>query len=147
MAHADRAVVRHFGGGVSISQDGTYSPARTTPWKRYLGERNRLSNLLKNLGPSTLALVLPAYFAVSIVTIGVLALSGQSGLASTFLRVWAWHVAKLPRTLRKRRAVQASRQVSDRVILARMWWGSNQWRAFRQFGVPRQVNAADAAAS
>ena len=137
IGHCEEAVVRHFGGGVSVAQSLDDTLVFTTLRKRYLGERNRLSNLLKNLSIPSLCAIIPIYCAINIAVIIMSIISGQFALSMVFVRVWAWHVVNLPKTLDKRRKVQASRQVSDLVIFSKMWWGSNQWRGFQRHGLPR----------
>jgi GT2 family glycosyltransferase len=133
------AIVRHFGGGVSVPQAQVHTFARTMLWKRYLSERNRLSNLLKNFGWPALAMALPAYFAINTCAMAALIVLGQFRLAAVFIRVWSWHLRNLPHTLRKRRIVQKRRRVSDSVILSRIESGSNQWRVLFQIGMPIEV--------
>ena len=146
ITHCENATVRHFGGGVSVSQSTTHDSLQTTELKRYFGERNRLLNLLKNYSMTSLLFAIPVYFAINLATITSLVFSGQSALCMAFFRAWSWHVENLPRTLRKRRKVQASRKVSDLVIVSKMWWGSNQWRALQRHGLPR-VSAPVSAAT
>ena len=80
---------------------------------RFLAERNTLAALLVNYGAPRLAAVLPVAVVVGVAkTLGFL-LARRLGDARDTLAAWAWNVAHLPGTLRRRRHVQRGRRRTD----------------------------------
>lgn len=88
------------------------------PNKMYWLERNRYQMLLKVMRWPTLALLTPAFLLAEFITWGYALISGVKHLQAK-LRSYAWVLANLGDILGRRRKVQATRQVSDRAILAR----------------------------
>ena len=136
VAAAPEAVVRHYGGGSLEGGHPHGTGIRTQPSRRYLGERNRLRNLLKNYAGHTLVWALPGYLAITVAAMVTLAATRRWRLAAAYPRAYAANVAGLRDTLRKRRAVQAQRRIGDRAILARMFKGSEELVLLRGSGVP-----------
>lgn len=136
IAAAASAVVYHYGGGVATGGRVRGKRFSTTPWRRYMGERNRLTNLLKNYETGTLAWILPCYLAVSGAAMLALAATGRWQLALAYPRAYRWNVRQLASTLRKRAIVQRQRVVSDREIMVHMLKGSVEFALLRSHGLP-----------
>jgi GT2 family glycosyltransferase len=82
--------------------------------------KNRISMLLKNLGPVRLGWMLPCHLGLCLGLAAWFSVRGRPGLGVAILRAIAWNAAHLPRTVRKRRAVQARRRVRDRDLMPRI---------------------------
>ncbi len=137
IAAASSAIVCHYGGGVVTGGHLQGKRFSTTPWRRYMGERNRLTNLLKNYEADTLAWILPCYIAVTGAAMVALAAAGRWELALAYPRAYRWNVRQLARTLRKRAAVQSQRVVPDAEIMRQMLKGSVEFALLRSHGLPR----------
>ncbi|HUH06491.1 MAG TPA: glycosyltransferase family 2 protein [Egibacteraceae bacterium] len=84
---------------------------------RYLAERHTLAALLKNYGPARLAVTLPFVLALALLKTLAFVATRRFGEAVAVLRAYAWNAIQLPRTLRRRRVVQARRAVPDRAVM------------------------------
>lgn len=80
---------------------------------RYLAERHTLAALLKNYGAPRLLWVLPVVGALAVAKVLAFLATRRFGDASAVVRAYLWNAAQLPRTLRRRKVVQATRRVSD----------------------------------
>jgi hypothetical protein len=83
---------------------------------RYLAERHSVATLLKNYSPVSLLWALPLTFVLAVAKVLAFLLVRRFGEASAVVRAYLWNLAQLPRTLRRRRAVQRRRTVSDRSV-------------------------------
>ena len=133
---APKAVVRHFGGGTV--GDGSVVNGRivTSANRRYLSERNRLSNLLKNYNIKMLIGTLAIYTVMTSAAILALAATRQWALVDSYRRAIAWHIHNIHRTRRKRRFVQCLRVRDDRFVLRRMHIGLRELELLVAFGLP-----------
>ena len=110
----------------------------TSLWRRYLGERNSLRNLLKNYSMAYLFWILPIYLAVNLGEMLVLTFSGRfKVIKDAYLKSYWYNMVNLPDTLRERRRIQSHRQVSDRVIFSKMSKKISKFETFRKIGVPK----------
>ena len=94
---------RRFGGG---EQHGG----------RYLAERHSVAALLKNYSSFTLLWVVPLLLLLAAAKTVAFLLIRRFGEAGAVVRAYMWNAAQLPRTLRRRRAVQRRRSVPDRAV-------------------------------
>lgn len=133
---APDAVVQHFGGGTV--GDGTIVAGRivTSAQRRYLSERNRLSNLLKNYGAFMLCIVIPLYFFMIFFAVILLSFSRQWPLVRAYVQAIEWHIKNIRRTLRKRAQVQRLRIRNDLFFLSSMYLGLREFELLLQFGIP-----------
>lgn len=83
---------------------------------RYLAERHTLAILLKNYGAASLLWVLPVAIALAVGKVLAFVATRRFGDATAVLRAYLWNAAQLPRTLRRRKVVQATRRISDRDV-------------------------------
>jgi GT2 family glycosyltransferase len=95
--------------GLSSSQPG-YSPRRA-----YYVFRNRWFVILKCYAPRTLFVLAPALLLFELVTV---VFAVRKRVFRSYVRAWKSLRQGLPGILRKRRAIQATRVVSDRVLLS-----------------------------
>ena len=131
-----RARVQHFGGGTLGDGSVTNGRIVTSPRRRYLGERNRLSNLLKNYGTPALSIILVLYAFLVCCAMVALAFSRRWALLQAYVQALIWHRDHLHRTLRKRRFVQSLRSRSDFYVLKRMRFTVSELELFMRFGLP-----------
>ena len=94
---------RHFGGGPS--------------GVRYLSERHALAAMIKNYSALSLLWVLPVALLLALVKTLALVVIRRFADAGAVLRALLWNVVELPRTLRRRRAVQRRRANRDRHVI------------------------------
>lgn len=132
------ALVYHYSGG-SVPGGYVRSTFVTTPWRRYLGERNRLTTLLKNYGLRTLIWILPCYMTMTAAAMLLLAVTGRWQLALSYPRAYWWNLTHLRRTLYKRSSIQQSRKVSDKEIMSRMLKKSAEFTLLRSYGLPKII--------
>lgn len=134
---APRAVVRHFGGGTV--GDGSIVNGRivTSANRRYLSERNRLSNLLKNYNTKMLMGSLVIYIAMTMTAILTLAFTRQWSLVDAYFRAITWHIRNIRRTRHKRQLVQSLRTRDDLFVVRRMYRGLRELELVAAYGIPR----------
>lgn len=80
---------------------------------RELAERNTFATLLKCYGWARLAWVAPVVLLLALAKVLAFLATRRFGDALATARAYAWNLAQLPRTLRRRRQVQRRREVSD----------------------------------
>jgi hypothetical protein len=98
------------------------STASTLPreFVQFHSFKNRICMLLKNLGPVRLGWMLPCHLGLCLGLAAWFSVRGRADLGTAILRAIAWNAAHLPRTVRKRRAIQARRRVRDRELMPRI---------------------------
>jgi GT2 family glycosyltransferase len=89
---------------------------RVTQHKMFWQERNRYMMLLKSFRWPTLAILLPAYIVAEFITWGFVLLNDRNNIANK-LRAYGWIISNWQIIMRKRKATQALRKVSDRTLL------------------------------
>jgi hypothetical protein len=95
--------------GLSFRDQGAYPRRRA-----FLTMRNRLRTLLVHYRLRSLVLLAPALVIYEVVA---LAFAIRRGWLGSWCRAWGWQLAHLRDTLRRRRWVQARRQVDDGLLL------------------------------
>jgi GT2 family glycosyltransferase len=126
----------HFGGATAPGGYITQGRVSSTRFRVMLRERNTLAMMLKCYGALLVAIVTPVYMVQSLLTAGALAARGRHKTARAVVAGVGWNIRELPGTVRLRRRVQASRRVSDTVILRRMYRGIWKVHLLLRFGVP-----------
>jgi GT2 family glycosyltransferase len=96
---------------------GATASTLPTPFVQFHSFKNRICTLLKNLGATRLAWMVPYHLTLCLALAAWYALRGRFALAAAIVRAVGWNLTHLPQTLRKRRAVQAQRRVSDRELM------------------------------
>jgi GT2 family glycosyltransferase len=106
--------------------------------KWHMAERNRVNMILANYRWTTLVLLSPALAAVDLM-LWLYAL--KAGLLGAKWQAARDLITRLPRTLRRRRMIQASRRVSDRQIWHHLSGSRALWRASQQYAAAGQPQA------
>jgi GT2 family glycosyltransferase len=107
------------------------------PRKTFLLERNRALLLLTHYERRTLTLLAPALLALDLV---ILALALRQGWAGSKVRSWWWVLRHRSEIRDRRRAIHASRLVSDRSLLPRLLTAHFTAGAETGLSVPGWVN-------
>lgn len=102
----ESVVYHHLGGGTVRSIEN--------PWKAYLCQKNRLANIIKNMGPRMLVSALLVSLAYDVVRSARYILLRRGDLLKMLLRGYAETIGNLKKLLKDRRRVQSMRTVSDR---------------------------------
>ncbi len=91
---------------------------RISPRKVFYQERNRYLMLLKNLRWPTLVVLLPALLIAEALTWGFVLWGDRANLGNK-AQAYGWIIAHWSSTMRKRKATQRLRRISDRDVLRR----------------------------
>jgi glycosyltransferase involved in cell wall biosynthesis len=126
----------HYGGAAAPGGYLNEDRLSSTLFRVMLRERNTLTMLLKCYGGTLAAIVTPVYVLQSLLTAAILAAYGRRRTALAMVAGLRWNLCELSRTVGLRRRVQASRQVSDILILRRMYRGIWKLHLLMRFGVP-----------
>ncbi len=131
-------VVYHKGGAtVAGGHHRGESQYATTAFRRFLNEKNAIRNMIKNYSWPYLFSFLGLYFFISLLEMSFLFLfNRRPAIIKSYLTAWAWNVAHLPDTLKRRRAVQSQRRVSDRQLLKLMYKGYGKYLTLKKIGLP-----------
>ena len=89
----------------------------------YRGARNTIMNLIKNLGKKKVWWVVPVNMACWLILGVVFGLKGNWGRSKAMLVGVGWNVVNLPKVLRKRRAVQTLRKITDEELFSKVGAG------------------------
>ena len=123
--------IQHAGHGSTGGHGANY--------QRFLWRNVNLPRmLLKNYSAASLLWALPLYFAGCLLEATALLLIGRRELASSYVKALKPLFNGLDVTLGKRKAIQRSRVVSDRVVFARMYPFSSKFRNARRRLVSRR---------
>ncbi len=134
-----KSYLYHYSGGATQSGGikKEVSKYTTNTFKRYLGERNVLQNLIKNYSFLMLALILPLVIVSNLLEILLFVLTFNFKFVSSYPKAYYWIITHLPTILQKRKAIQSKRKVSDRDIVANMSISSSKIKYFFKFGIPK----------
>ena len=137
ISYVEEAVVRHKGGATLSGGRPEHRGYTTNCQRRYLGERNNMRTLLKNYKLQTLLVVLPVYLFVNILEIITLLIIGRNPKATCcYFKAYASNIVSLPKIMRTRRRVQASRKVGDLEIIRRMSFVPLKLKMLLKVGIP-----------
>ncbi len=132
-----QALVFHKAGGTAGSSIVEGQRHETSRSKRRLTHRNQLATLLKNYSALTLLLILPLFVALTVGEVVLLLLTGQrSVVIGSYVQAWRDLLRDRSYVLARRRSVQATRTVTDWVILRRMHWRVAAVSQFLRTGMP-----------
>lgn len=134
-----KAIIYHKSGGTAVGgfahQNQKY---QTTVWRRYMGERNNLTSVIKNYSGGTLIWILPYYLIINILEIIVFCLHRDFGVAKeAYLKSWIWQLKNWHLIWGKHRQIQHKRKVKDLEIMKVMYKGSGKWLNFKKIGFPK----------
>lgn len=131
------AVVFHVSGGILEGGAIKGKEYITNHFRRYLGERNNIRNLLKNYSLTTLLWILPLYWLINLGEILFFTLTFNFRAVWGYLKAWLWNLTYLPDTISKRREIQPKRKVSDWEIQKKMLHSSAKFKIFLKIGGPK----------
>lgn len=132
-----QAKVYHYGGGTAIgSKINPQKRHQTSTFRRFLTEKNALSNLLKNYSLTSLIRFLPIFLLMGWGEALLYFLSGQPNASLAIVRAHWWNLVNLKKTLKKRALIQKTRKVSEREMLKFFSKGSGKWSTFKKIGIP-----------
>jgi GT2 family glycosyltransferase len=125
-----RARARHL----SATAMGVRDTGHRERSERYYGDRAALASMLKNYRLMSLLVLLPLYAVLGFARVLWMTLTRRFDDVIELLAAWAWNIAHLPGTLRRRFRAQRTRTVPDRAI----------WRFMDSAGLrlPRWFEAA-----
>lgn len=136
LINVPRAVVFHFSGGSMRGGARKEKVYKTSYFRRYLGERNAIRNILKNYSYSMLILILPIYVLINLFEVLVFLLGCKPKAALQYLYAWGWNIQNIKSTLKRKRYIQKNRVINDRAILKKMYFGSGKLNAFLSIKIP-----------
>lgn len=131
------ARIHHYGGGTFGKAQLINSKQITNPTRRYFGERNRITSLLKNYSTLSILIIIPLLFIQTLIAFFVLLLAGESTLAQTYASAWIWNLKNIKKTLTKRKLIQTQRIRSDYYIIRSNYVGFVELKRFISYGIPR----------
>lgn len=135
--YAEEAIVYHKGGATLFGGRPEHRGYTTNYQRRYLGERNNMRTLLKNYKLQTLLVVLPFYLFINILEIIILLIIGRNPKAACcYFKAYASNIVYLPKIVRTRRRVQASRKVGDLQIMRKMSFVPSKLKMLLKVGIP-----------
>jgi GT2 family glycosyltransferase len=121
-------------GGTSLKQGMKYI---TTSKKRYYGERNTISTIIKNYDLCTLIWLLPIYLIINMLEFLIFLLSLNFDFAKSYIFAWIWNIKRFKKLLKKRNKIQKTRVISDKNLISRMIIGSAKLMIFLRIGFPK----------
>jgi len=134
---APQAKVYHYGGGTAIgSKINPQKRHQTSTFRRFLTEKNALSNLLKNYGLISLIRFLPIFLLIGWGEAFLYLLSGQPAASLAIIKAHWWNLINLKKTLQKRALIQKSRRITEKEMLKFFSKGSGKWSTFKKIGIP-----------
>lgn len=133
----ESAKVFHSCGGTVIGAKKRKGRHKTSIFRRYLTERNALSNLLKNYKGKSLIWSVPIFLLLGWGEAFLYFLTGRFSGAIAILKAHSWNFINIRKTLSKRKKIQKTRKISDKQIIKSMLKGSMKWKAFKTVGIPK----------
>lgn len=134
--HCKEAIVHHECGATVVGSMTKETDERhtTSYFRRYLSERNSLSNVIKNYQFKNLLWIVPVHISLGLGEALVYLLSGRYKASTAILKAIGWNFVQLPFTLSRRSDLQLIRKVDDSELFPRMIKGIGKLRAFRDIG-------------
>lgn len=133
-----QAVVYHEIGATLTGGDIKDKGYSTAIWRRYLGERNNLRNILKNYHFLTLLWILPLYLSINLTEIILFLVTGRlKVIRDCYLKAWWYNIINFGDTWRWHRRIRSKRKVNDWQILKRMEWKVEKLAVFKRVGIPQ----------
>lgn len=139
LVEAPKSIIYHYSGGATQS-GGIKKDIRkytTSTFKRYLGERNVLQNILKNYSILSLLIIFPLVLLFNLLEVILFTLTLNFKFVSSYLKAYVWIFSHFGIIMKKRKVVQAHRVVSDYDIIRKMSLFSSKIKYFFKFGIPK----------
>lgn len=132
------AIVYHASGGTLKGGLIKGSKYITNIWRRYLGERNNLRNILKNYHLFTLFWILPLYLSINLAEMLLFSFIGKFKVVKNcYLKAWWYNILNFPDTWKQHREIQKKRKIGDWEIFKRMEWKIAKFQVLRKVGIPK----------
>lgn len=136
-----QAKLYHFSGGAvgigGYPKGGSYV---TNTHRRFLAERNMISNLLKNYSLLSLIWVLPLYVLINLAEMAALLVTKQGEtIKDTYIKAYVWNINNFYKTMEKRRYVQKNRTKNDLYVFKHMNFVPAKLMALLEIGMPKIV--------
>jgi len=138
---APNARVHHYGGGTFGKAQIINGKSETTSIRRYLGERNRLTTILKNYSIYSLCVVIPLLLVQTIIAILIGIIFRRSEIIKVYIKAYFWNIKNIKKTLKSRKFIQTMRKRDDIYIFKRHYIGLIELQRFLSFGFP-SINKA-----
>lgn len=104
--------------------------------RRYYGEKNSITNLIKNYSLLNLLWTLPILLMLGFVEIVLYTILGKEAVARKYISAYLWNIKNIQKTLVKRKIIQSKRVVSDKEIMKNMYIGSGKINLLLRGGIP-----------
>lgn len=128
--------IHHKRGHTIDASNGKAGKLTTNLTRRYYGEKNSVTNLIKNYALGNLLWTLPILLLLGLTETILYLFLGKTALVKKYLEAYLWNVKNIHNTLSKRKVIQSKRVVGDREIIKSMYFGSGKLNLFLQGGVP-----------
>lgn len=132
-----KAIFYHFCGGYVVGSLVREEKYTTSYMRRYLNEKNTITNLLKNYSLHNLLWIFPINLLLNIIEAFIFLIALKPKVSFCYVRAYWWNIANLDKTLKKRKNVQTTRIISDRVIMKNMYLGAGKFWTFFRTGIPK----------
>jgi len=137
---AQDAIVYHWSGGCLEGGALKNGKLTTSTTRRYFGERNCLTSLLKNYSSFTLIWLLPISVIMNLCEMIFFLILLKPKISLCYIRAYMWNLSNLKCILIKRREIQNKRVVPDKEIMEKMCWTSAKIRLFLGIGLPKFIS-------
>jgi GT2 family glycosyltransferase len=108
------------------AEQGTQKKKVTNAQKFLWRNTNLLRTVLKNYSAKTLIIILPLILLQNLLEIIFLTLLLKPCLAYTYIQAWIINLSNIREIFQLRSQIQKNRQISDRQIISKMYWGSGR---------------------
>ena len=124
---------------------GATAAALPSAFVQFHSFKNRICTLVKNTGAARLATMLPLHLTFCAGLALWYTARGRPALGAAILRAIGWNVTRLPRTLAKRRIVQAGRRRTDRELMPLIMRKTSMrtFLAYARGGPPQKPGSAE----
>ena len=131
------AKVFHSCGGTVLGSKRNKGKHKTSVFRRYLTERNSLSNLLKNYEWHNVFISVPVFLLLGWGEAFLYFFTRQFSAATAILKAHFWNLVNIRKVMAKRKKIQRTRKVSDKQIMKNMLGGSGKVEVLKKIGVPK----------
>lgn len=133
----DSAIVFHSCGGTVLGSKKNKGRHKTSNFRRYLTEKNSLSNLIKNYEWHNILISVPIFLLLGWGEAFLYFLTGQFSSSTTILKAHFWNLVNIKKTFVKRKKIQITRKINDKQIMKHMSEGSGKWEVFKKISIPK----------
>ncbi len=131
------AKIFHSCGGTVTGSKRTKGRHKTSIFRRYLTEKNSLSNLLKNYEWHNVFISVPVFLILGWGEAFLYLLTGQFSGTFAIIKAHFWNLTHIKKIMVKRKKIQKNRKVGDKEIMKHMVKGCGKWEVFKTLGIPK----------